>query len=279
MFNQQVFKAAVVCAIATTLGLFIPKSAQAAAFTSSSAIPSSMTPSDDVQLAQFVAIPSDTPTLSVTGNGIGRVPADQAAIILSYSLNYYPDLSSEPGAAPAAPPAAQASDLKPVTDALVGAGIAAGDITIVREPYSAQALRMTVRVNSPTRERISTLIDLAQGTALKDNKFIGSTSGVVYVSRNCQAAEDAARESAMTSARAQAEALAATAGVTVGELMSISSSPSWGYAGPFPGTSCPTTLDESLKAMSSYGTQPYDPLMPAEVMSANSISLVYSIQP
>jgi uncharacterized protein YggE len=274
MFNQQVFKAAVVCAIATTLGLFIPKSSQAADFT-----PSSATPSDEVQLAQFVAIPSDTRTLAVTGNGIGRVPADQAAIVLSYSLNYYPDMSSEPGAAPTAPPAAQASDLKPVTDALVGAGIAAGDITIVREPYSAQALRMTVRVNSPTRERISTLIDLAQGTALKDNKFIGSTSGVVYVSRNCQAAEDAARESAMTSARAQAEALAATAGVTVGELMSISSSPSWGYAGPFPGTSCPTTLDESLKAMSSYGTQPYDPLMPAEVMSANSISLVYSIQP
>jgi uncharacterized protein YggE len=274
MFNRPVFKAAVVCAIATTLGIFIPKSSQAATFTPSS----SVTPSGELQLAQFVAIPSDTRTLAATGNGIGRVPADQAAIIFSYSLNYYPEASSGPNAAPAAPPAAQAADLKPVTDALASTGVSASDITIIREPYNAQSLRMTVRVSSPTRERISTVMDLAQSTVLKDNKFSASTSGVVYVARNCQAAETAAREAAMTNARSQANALAATAGVSVGELVSISSSPSWGFAGIFPGSDCPTTLDQALQAISSYGAQPYDPAQPPEVTAANSISLVYEIK-
>jgi uncharacterized protein YggE len=275
MFNQQVFKAAVVCAIATTLGLFIPKSAQAADFTSSNA---TLSGEHELQIAQ--AITTSEHVLSVTGSGIGRVPADQAAIILSYSLNYYSEMSSEPGAAPALPPAAQASDLKTVTDALVGAGVSASDIIITREPYSAQSLRMIIRVNNNlTRERITTLVDLAQNTGIKENKFMASISGVTYISRNCKAAEATALQAAMANARAQAEALAATANVSVGELINVSSSPSWGYVGPYPNSTCPTSLDDVIQAVSSYGAQPYDPAMPAEVTAGASVSLSYEMEP
>lgn len=273
MFNQSVFKAAVVCAIATTLGISISTSSQAAALT-----PSSATPSGEHELQIAQAIVPNVRVLSVTGSGIGRVPADQAAIILSYSLNYYSEMSSAPGA-PALPPVAQASDLKTVTDALVGAGVSAGDIIITREPYSAQSLRMIIRVNNnPTRERITTLVDLAQNAGIKENKFMASISGVAYVSRNCKAAEATALQAAMANARAQAEALAAIANVSVGDLVSVSSSPSWSYAGPYPNSTCPTSLDDVIQAVSSYGAQPYDPAMPVEVTAGASISLSYEME-
>ncbi len=275
MFNRQMFQTAFACAIATTIGISIPKASQAADFTPSNVTPSA---SNELQLAQ--AIVPNARTLSVTGNGIGRVPADQAAIIFSYGLNYYLDplATATPGSTPTPPPPAQPSDLKAVTDALAGAGISAGDITITREPYSAQSLRMVIKVNNPTRERISTLVDLAQNTTIKDNKFLASISGVIYAARNCQAAETTARQAAMDSARSQAESLAATAGVSLGDLFNISGNPSWSYAGPYPTSTCSANLDDSLQLLSSYGAQPYDSSLPPEVTASMSISLSYELK-
>ena len=287
MLKQQVFKQAFAGAIltkrryaiaqpllwgiATTANLAIllaiPKASQAADLTPSS--------ENALQIAQ--AIPSNVRSLSVTGNGISSVPADQAAIVISYALNYYPEVPSEPGGALALPPAVQESDLKMVTDALVSAGVPADNISYTPEAYSFQALRLTVRVNNPTRERVNALVDLANNTAMKDSKFIASTSGVVYVARNCQSAETAARQAAMADARSQATALADTANVKIGDLVSVSSNPNWNYAGPFP-TSCPTSLDEALRYNGSYTPQTYDPSQPSEVPVGVSISLTYAME-
>ena len=275
MLKQQVFKRLFASAIAqpllwgiaTTANLAIPKASQAADFTPLS--------EHSLQIAQ--AVPSNARSLSATGNGIASVPADQAAIIISYVLNYYPEASNEQGGPIALPPTVQESDLKMVTDALISAGIPASNISYTREAYSGQTLRLTARVDNPTRERVNALVDLANSAAMKDGKFIASTSGVVYVARNCQSAETTARQSAMADARSQAAGLANTAGVKIGDLISVSSSPSWNYGGPF-SASCPTSLDEVLRYGSLYVNQSYDPSQPSEVPVGVSVSLTYSME-
>ncbi len=279
MLNRHVFKAAVVCAIATTLGYALPKSAQAATFTPSSAASAAERPAESgLQLAQ--ATPLNSRTLNVTGNGNVSIPADQAALIFSYSSNYYPMPidASTPDAVPTPPPALQASDLKMVTDALTGAGVSANDINVVPEPYSNQSLRMTVRVSNPSRERISRLVDAANAAATKENKFMGGVSGAIFVARDCKSAETRARESAMADARAQAQALASTAGVTIGDLISVTGTPNYySYAGPYPASTCPTSLDEALR-YATYGATPYDPSAPTEVTFGASVSLTYEME-
>lgn len=265
--KQKLYKAVFAGAIATTAHLTIPRASQAADFTPSS--------KNAIRIAQ--ALPSNVRSLSVTGNGISSVPADQAAILISYVLNYYPDTPSDPSKPPALPPTVQESDLKMVTDALVGAGVPASNISYTREAYSSQALRLTVRVNNPTRERVNALVDLANNAAMKDGKFIASTYGVVYVARDCQSAETAAYQAAMADARNQAVALADTANVKIGDLISVSSSPNSSYAG-LSSTSCPTSLDEVLRHGNLYVNQSYDPSQPSEVLANVSVSLTYAME-
>jgi uncharacterized protein YggE len=282
ILNSFVLKATMACAIATTLGTtlgcVIPKSSQAATFTPSSAPSSGATSvQSELQLAQ--AAPLSARTLTVTGNGNASAPADQAALVFSYSSNYFPTPTdaSTPDAVPTPPPALQASDLKMVTDALTGAGVSANDITIVPEPYSNQSLRMTVRVNNPSSERISRLVDAANAAATKDNKFMGGVSGAIFVARDCKSAEAKARELAMADARAQAQSLASTANVAIGDLISVTGTPNYSFAGPFPSSTCPTSLDEALR-YSTYMATPYDPSLPVEVSFGSSVSLTYEMK-
>lgn len=283
MLKQQIFKRVFASAIAqpllwriaTTANLVIPlavllaipKASQAADFTPLS--------ENALQIAQATSL--NVGSLSVTGNGISSVPADQAAIIISYVLNYYPETSSEPGEPSPPPPPVQESDLKMVTDALIGAGVPANNISYTQEAYSAQSLRLTARINNPTRERVNALVDLANSAAMKDGKFIASGTGVVYVSRNCRSAETTARQAAMADARSQAAALASTADVKIGDLISVSSNPSWNYGGPFT-ASCPTSLDEVFQYGSLYVNQSYDPSQPSEVPVGVSVSLTYAME-
>ena len=275
MLKQQVFKRVLASAIAqpllwgiaTTANLAIPKASQAA--------DSTLLSENSLQIAQ--AAPSNVRSLSVTGNGISSVPADQAAILISYVLNYYPEASSEPSKPSPPPPTVQESDLKMVTDALTSAGVPVNNISYTQEAYSAQSLRLTARIDNPTRERVNALVDLANNAAMKDGKFIASTSGVVYVARACQSAETTARQAAMADAHNQAAALANAADVKIGDLISVSSNPSWNYGGPF-SASCPTSLDEVLRYGSLYVNQSYDPSQPSEVPVGVSVSLTYAME-
>ena len=264
-------------AMAAFSGVLISPASQAADF-----IP---TAPAALQLAQ-VAAPTALPpvrSLNVSGNGASSVPAEQAAIILSYSVNYFSEMPvdsetpTDPSMTLEVPAIATPADLQPVTNALIAAGIPMGDISIVRESYSAQALRMVIRLNRPTQSRISELIDVANNAVIADGKFAVSTLGVAYAASNCLSAEVAAREAAMAEAQRQAIALADVAEVTLGGFITVSSNPGWNYLAPFGDSVCPTNLEDALRYGQSYGFQPYDPAQPVEVSVSVNVSLTYEI--
>jgi uncharacterized protein YggE len=231
----------------------------------------------NLHLAQAI-LPITSEIVSVTGTGRALAPVDQAALLLSYSSNYYPEPPSDPTAAPMLPPPAQESDLQPVVDALVGAGVARSDISFSREPYNIQAIRVVVRVANPTRERIQTLTQLAATTPTKNNKLTFGSNQVVLTARNCAETEARARQAAIAEARAQATALANDAGVRLGELVGISGYSMWGSGGPS-GSKCPTDLDEALRYAAQFGVMlPYDSSQPLDVSIDYSVSVNYAME-
>lgn len=267
MLYNQIGKTALSCAIATAIGFTLPEASSA------QAIPLSTSPTAERLVAQ--AVPPSPPSLTATGYGRAFAPVDQAAVIVSYALNYYPEITSEDGMLPQ-PPVAQPSDLSEIVDALVNAGIARSAISVSLGAHSFQSLRLIIRVDSPTRERLNELIELSNNTAIEDSRFIANTSGVVYTARDCQATENAARQLAIDDARAQTTALASGIGVQAGDLLSASGSVTWSYSTPFP-AGCPSNLDDILSYTGLYGAQFYDPLLPPQVPVDVSVSLTYGI--
>ncbi|PZO54760.1 MAG: hypothetical protein DCF15_11485 [Phormidesmis priestleyi] len=288
MLNFRLVETVLVCAIATTSAIIVPKAAQAAALAPAFdslanelanaptyELPNELASERSLQLAQFA--PLSARQLSVTGNGTASTPADKAAIILSYVLNYYPEAPSTPNTPPPLPPTIKEADLQPVRDALIAAGVSASDISFAPEAYNTQSLRMIIRINRPTRERINTLIDVASAVSAKDNRFFFSPGGVVFSVQGCEAAAATARQAAMTNAREQATALASTANVQFGDILAVSGSTTWRATSPYASV-CPTSLDDSIRNVSLYGSQPYDPSQPTEVFVESSISVSYEIQ-
>ena len=285
MLYNPIGKAALSCVIATTLGFYMPRASQAAALTplgNTAASPASInqvlndisSPADTILIAQSALNPR---SLSATGYGRAYAPIGQAAIILSYALNYYPETFPDENGTVALPPVVQESDLNTAVDALVGAGIARSAISVTRDTYSPQSLRIVVRVDSPTRDRIGTLVDLANAAVAKDNRFYTNPAGVVYTARDCQAAENTARQLAVTEAQNQVAAMASAVGVQTGELIGGSGSVIWSYSSPSSG-SCPTSLDEILNYVGLYGTQTYDPSLSPQVPVDANVSLTYEIR-
>ncbi|MGC1306405.1 MAG: hypothetical protein WA885_04190 [Phormidesmis sp.] len=266
MLYKQITKTAYVGAIATLIGFIAPltiaKASQAA-------------PDAGLQLAQFAA--SDVRSLSVTGNGRAFAPAEQAALVFAYTLDPYSETPDNPMVSPLSPVVITESDLQPVKAALIGAGVAESAISFAPDVYSYSALRMVVKISNPTRERLNTLVELANAAAIADKKLVPSPVNALYSARNCDAAEANARQIALTQARNQATALADTSDIQLGELFFISSYITWGYFGATPG-SCPTNLDEILRYINQYGVQPYDSSLPLEVPVDVSVSVTYKIE-
>lgn len=197
MSRKQIARAVLNCAIAATVtGFVLPKASQAADLRPTG---DAQPASDAVLIAQN--LPPNVRSLSASGYGRVTAPVDQAAIVFSYSLNYYPETVTDENMI-ALPPTAQESDLNPVVDALTGAGISRSAISVTRDAYGFQSLRLIVQVDRPTNERINTLVELANTAAMKDNKFASNSTGVVYTARDCQAAETTARQMAVRSSQA-----------------------------------------------------------------------------
>jgi hypothetical protein len=273
-------------AIATLISFAIPTASQANDIAASlspaqspahSPIAASPDPAG-LQLAQAIMPTPGSPTLAVTGYGRAFAPADQVAILLAYTLNYYPEPPSDTSIpTPILPPTAQESDLQPVVDALVGAGIPRSDISFSREAYNPQVVRMIVRVANPSRERVNTLVQLAGGTPARESKLALTVTNLVFTARDCPATEASAREAAVADARAQATALANDTGVELGELLSVTGYGTWGYIGPS-SSKCPANISEVLRYAAQYGTViPYDPSLPLDISLDFSVSLTYSI--
>ncbi len=272
MSRKQIVRAALNCAIAATVtGFVLPKASQAADLRPTG---DAQPASDAVLIAQD--LPSNVRSLSASGYGRVTAPVDQAAIVFSYSSNYYPEPVTDENVI-ASPPTVQESDLNSVVNALAGAGISRSAISVTRDAYGLQSLRLVVQVDRPTSERINTLVELANAAATEDNKFASNSTGVVYTARDCQAAETTARQMAVEEARRQATTMASAVGVQIGDILSVSGSTNWGYSGPSLG-SCPSSISDVLSYIGLYGAQNYDPSVPLGVPVDASVSITYTLQ-
>lgn len=193
-----------------------------------------------IQLAQETSLQPQT--ISVVGAGQASVPATEAAILLTYVSNSYPEYSDTGEVVtPATFP--QPADLQSIVDAVKAEGIAS-DIKVSQE-YDYQYLQMTIRLKNPTRDRVNKIKAAAAKKAIEEGNFSVSPSGVIYVTDSCEGLESTARERAMADAKAQAGLLAAASGLALGELSAVSGGSNFNYYGPSDLT-CPTDLDKIL---------------------------------
>ena len=248
----------------------------ASAFTQSGHAATSNQPlsATDINLEQLAQLGALTPqTLSTQGNGQASIPASQAAIVFTYTSNICPEYAED--GTLKVPPTDQASDLKNIMDALVAVGVSRNDIEVSTESYDYFGFRMVVKLENPTRDRISQLKDVAAKAAIADGKFSPAPVAVYYVVRDCEQARNTARDLAIADARTQAEALAESANLNLGRLNAIAGGLNGGYSSI---SSCPTNLDEIIDNIDQSGVGTYYPGTP-EVVVNFSVYATYTIEP
>lgn len=230
------------------------------------------------------------PGISVTGHGVASAPAETAtiAIMLGSGDIYKDPTMMEEGAST---PAASAEETAaPVVDALVGAGIPAEDIEVLRDPSSAytspygSAMMVILRftITEPTAERISELLETATATATEAELFVNMTSALYGVD-DCATLRREARSGAIADAREQATVQAELLEVGLGEV-TASRDDIYGamvYSGMYPGAqvnSC--TIDMAQESMASiYSAPMFDPSTEPVVTMTSSIELTFEIAP
>lgn len=191
--------------------------------------------------------------LTVSGYGMAAASADSAILEMYFSTTaVYPRTdeggssgSSDSGQTTPSVASISESDLQPVIDALVNAGVARSDIEYIGgsyyDPYYASAtLRVTVRDLANLGNVVQTANDAASGLT---NVYLQS-SYVSYTLNDCAALERAALDAAVSDAGARATTLAAALGVTRGAIQGASDGGAYwpyggtacssGYAGPYP---------------------------------------------
>ena len=213
-------------------------------------------------------------TISVSSFGEAAEPADKALIVVRYTTNFYGEPDPETGIV--VRPQVAFSDLRPVVDALIAAGVSESAISSSSDLYTKE-MRLIVQMENPTRARLSSAIDAAMKTTIEKGKFTAGTGTLVYGVADCDRAEAAAYERAILSLQRQAGVMANSADVDLGELLSLSTyTSSWG--GAFASSQlCPRTMEDLLDAV-QYGGQTYDLAAPLEVPVSVSVTATYEIE-
>jgi hypothetical protein len=237
----------------------------------SAAIPPVAESAPGQEIAQFVP---GSEGLAAVGTGLATAPADVAVVYLNFYSNYYPQPSEDPNAAPPQPPVASAADMKPIIDAIVASGIAAGDVESVVDPSASGSFRIRVKMDKPTQARLQSLVAAANGAVAKNSKFSPAGAQIGYFSNNCAALETQARTQAVADARSRASALATAAGVSLGRLSGVMESATFGYYG---GPGCPSAADPAV-LRDPYALQGGDLLSPAVVRVTSSVSVMYEMK-
>lgn len=250
MANKWISRILAVCAIATSAELAIP----------------------DMSHAQSE---SSRRTLGVSAIGRATAPAEKALVMVQYNPNFYNEPNPETGIT--LQPEVSFSDLKPVVDALIGAGISESAISSDRQDAYSQGRRLIVRVDNPTQARLQNLLNIATETTIESGKFIAGTSTVLYTVSDCDRVEKMAYEAAMSDIKERAAVVADKAGVSLGELVYVSAyTASWG--GTYASSQfCPNTVEEVL-GMASYGGYGYNPALPLEVSVSVNLSADYEME-
>lgn len=244
-----------------------------------SAAPGSQTDtsgSDGVSSAAY-AISNDG--LTVTGYGMATADADSAMLELYFStISAYPrtdsgssDSSQSGGASTQSEAAISESDLLPVIDALVDAGVARSDIEYIGgsyyDPYYASA---TLRVTAGDISKLGDLVQAATDAASGLTDVYLQSSYVSYTLSDCGALEEAAMEAAVSDADARSAALASALNVTRGAIQGASNDAYW----PYGGTAC----SGGYAGPYAVGGVAYAEGQSRQVMMYSTISITYAMQ-
>ncbi len=187
---------------------------------------------------------------------------------------------------PVGPPSLTDEDLQPLVQALVGAGVEEDDIQTVTGPAASGVYGpggpgvgfVEAEVAQPTREQVGEIIT-AVNQAATDNGLLVQQLGVGYDVADCEPLEREARQMAIEDARTQASQLAELVGVTLGDLVQVSTHPFYGP--PFPDEDdggCPPSPEAAnFGPGGTVTTPPFDPMAEAEAEVYAQVNMAFAI--
>ena len=221
-------------------------------------------------------------TNGITVQGYASASADaDSAIVEFYFNNYgsgvkplpYPEV--EPGFPSDGSPLPQDIEpiteafLKPVVDAIAGAGVSSDDIeflNVYADPYSSSA---TLRATVKNIDSVDTVVEAATQAAAALSSATLSNTNVSYTLSDCAALEVAATKAAVEDAGERAATFAQALGVAVGSVVGASN---FSYFG---GTPCDSGY---FKGPYPVGGISYFEGQPREVQVYANIAITYAIQ-
>ena len=224
-----------------------------------------------VRPAAAQTIPGQIPGIVVTGSGKATAPATAATVQVIIGPDFY-------GMGP--PDSLTETDIAPIVDAVVAAGVASTEIDIVIPATTSQfsgpgapgSAMLRFEIANPTDTSMN---DLAQALykAATDARLGIQHLGVLYATTDCPALLQAATDAAIADARTRADRIATSLGVEVGTLLQVMDS---GFYGPETG-SC------GSPAMAGYGPYgpgidaPVDPTAPVEATATAQVTLTFEM--
>jgi uncharacterized protein YggE len=175
------------------------------------------------------------------------------------------------------------ADLAPIVDAVVAAGVAEAEITVLAPstfssftgPGGPQTADIRFSVADPAVEDLTALAQSAQQAALDAGLSLMHV-GVTYLGDDCATLQQQARTAAVADAQARAEGLAEALGVELGELIQAADGSI--FYGPYGGD--PTRCVSQLFSDTGYGPgvdPPFDPTHPAEVVIVANVTLTFAM--
>ncbi|MDP9368655.1 MAG: SIMPL domain-containing protein [Chloroflexota bacterium] len=187
---------------------------------------------------------------------------------------------------PMGPPILTDEDLQPLSQAMVDAGVEEDDIQIVTGPAASGVYGpggpgggfVEAEVAQPTREQVGEIV-AAVNQAATDNGLLVQHLGVGHDVADCEPLQREALQATIEDARAQSEQIAELVGVTLGDVVQVSSYPFYGPG--LPGedeAGCPTSPEAAIIGPGgTVTTPPFDPTAEAEAEVYAQVNMVFAI--
>ncbi|MBD2070950.1 SIMPL domain-containing protein [Leptolyngbya sp. FACHB-671] len=285
-------------AIATLTWIAAPSLSQAATQSLSPNVEQEPGAVDD-QVAQLFYPPvnEDQQALMVLGQGEASAPADIAEVEFSFT-NYDPYAVPEEGlllfndtsaqappslqaqATPGDPPTLTETQLQPVVDALVAAGIPSESIEVSIVPgspnvypYTTDRGSVSFDLDAPSQEQIKQAVDGVNEAIADSEEIFLQNLSVQYSVNDCTELEQDVYQDAISDARNRATAIATAMGVELAAVPSVAESP-FNFFSP----ACGSTAQPSPYNPFGLGASYYDPEAPAEVLVRRDIFVTFPIR-
>lgn len=217
------------------------------------------------------AIPGQTPGIVVTGFGQASAPATAATVQVIIGPDIY---------GMGSPAALTETDIAPMLDIVVAAGVASTEIEVVIPAMTSQfsgpgapgSAMLRFEIANPTN---TTMNDLVQALyqAASDARLGIQHIGALYAAADCASLQQAATDAAIADARTRADRIAASLDVEVGALIQVMDS---GFSGIETGSCAQPTMP----GFAPYGTgidAPFDPTAPVVATAVAQITLTFEM--